>query len=67
VFPSPCNRTPQIYNRNKPARVAELADAPDLGKRNQRFQNIAFQFEKQSIFESNTQFFKLLAVFTNVV
>jgi hypothetical protein len=25
-----------------PARVAELADAPDLGKRNQRLQNIAF-------------------------
>jgi hypothetical protein len=28
------------------ARVAELADAPDLGFRNQRFQNSAFHFEK---------------------
>ena len=26
-----CNRRSQIYNRNQPARVAELADAPDLG------------------------------------
>ncbi len=47
------------------ARVAGLADAPDLGKRNQRFQNIAFQFEKQSIYERKTHFFTLKAVFTN--
>jgi hypothetical protein len=40
------------------ARVAELADAPDLGLRNHRFQNIAFQFEKQSIYEKKTRFWR---------
>jgi hypothetical protein len=54
VVPSPCNRTSQIYNRNQQARVVELADAPGLGKPNQRFQNVAFQFEKQSIYERET-------------
>jgi len=29
--------------------MAELADAPDLGIRNQRFQNIAFHFKKAVI------------------
>jgi len=47
------------------ARVAELADAPDLGLRNQLFQNSAFQFEKQSIYERKTHFFTWEVVFTN--
>ncbi len=29
-------------------RVAKLADAPDLGFRNQRFQSIALRFKKES-------------------
>jgi hypothetical protein len=37
--------------------VTKLAEMPDLGKRNQRFQNIAFQFEKQLIYEKKTHFF----------
>jgi hypothetical protein len=33
------------------ARVAKLADAPDLGFQNRRFQNVPFRFKKQSIYE----------------
>src|SRR5215813_621060 len=33
------------------ARVAELADAPDLGFQNRRFQNTAFRFKKHSFYE----------------
>ncbi len=43
------NRKSRIENQK--ARVAELADAPDLGYRNHRFQNRAFRFKKQSIYE----------------
>jgi hypothetical protein len=41
---------------NQPARVAKLADAPDLGLRNHRFQSIALRFEKQPFYESKTIF-----------
>ena len=45
--------------------MAELADTPDLGKRNQLFQNAAFQFEKQSIYVWKTHLFTSKTVFTN--
>jgi len=53
----PCNRTSQIYNRNQPARVAESADAPELGKRNQRFQSITFRFRRDRFRETKMRFF----------
>ena len=37
-------RTSKVENRF--ARVAKLADAPDLGLRNHRFQSVAFQGER---------------------
>jgi hypothetical protein len=48
--------------RAKPLKPAEAAawvedfldDAPDLGFRNRRFQNIAFRFEKESFYERKT-------------
>jgi hypothetical protein len=43
--------------RNKRARVAKLADAPDLGFRNRRFQNVPFRFKKQSFYERKTPIF----------
>jgi hypothetical protein len=42
--------------RNRIARVAKLADAPDLGLRNRRFQNAPFRFKKQSIYERKTRY-----------
>jgi len=39
------------------ARVAELADAPDLGKRNHRFQDITFHFKKEQNYEREMRFF----------
>jgi hypothetical protein len=36
------------------ARVAELADAPDLGFQNRRFQNIPCRFKKRPIFKGKT-------------
>ena len=41
----------------KPARVAELADAPELGKRNQRFQSITFRFRRDRFRETKMRFF----------
>jgi hypothetical protein len=38
------------------ARVAELADAPDLGNRNHRFQSVAFRFKANSFYEWKTGF-----------
>jgi hypothetical protein len=46
------------------ARVAKLADAPDLGFRNRRFQNVALRFKKQSIYERKTRFFMIGVAFT---
>jgi hypothetical protein len=39
------------------ARVAKLADAPDLGFRNHRFQNSAFHFKERLFYERKTHFF----------
>ncbi len=39
------------------ARVAKLADAPDLGIPNRRFQNIAFHFTKKRFYERKTAIF----------
>jgi hypothetical protein len=44
--------------------VAKLADAPDLGLRNHRFQNVPFHFKKQSIYEGKAQFFAVIIAFT---
>jgi hypothetical protein len=38
------------------ARVAELADAPDLGFQNHQFQNIAFHFKRRWFYEGKTAF-----------
>jgi len=43
--------------------VAELADAPDLGFRNRRFQNVPFCFKKQSIYEGKMRFFAIRVAF----
>jgi len=47
------------------ARVAKLADAPDLGFRNYRFQNIALRFKKQSFYERKTATFGEIMQFAN--
>jgi hypothetical protein len=36
------------------ARVAKLADAPDLGLRNHRFQNVAIPFKAERVYEEKT-------------
>ena len=41
------------------ARVAKLVDAPDLGFRNRRFQNVPLRFKRQSIYEGKTRFFTM--------
>jgi hypothetical protein len=46
------------------ARVAKLADAPDLGLRSRRFQNVPFRFKIESIYEGKTRFFALGREFT---
>jgi len=46
----------RIENQPAPARVAKLADAPDLGFRNRRFHNVPFRFKKQAIYEGKMQF-----------
>ena len=40
-----------LESRINDARVAELADAPDLGLRNHRFQNVAFRFKAKGFYE----------------
>jgi hypothetical protein len=42
-----------------------FADAPDLGFRNHRFQNVSFCFKKQSIYEGKTRFFTINITFSN--
>src|SRR3954469_25408047 len=37
--------------RNQRARVAKLADAPDLGLRNHRFHDIALRFKMKRLYE----------------
>jgi hypothetical protein len=44
--------------------MAKLADAPDLGLRNRRFQNVALRFKKQSFYERKTPFFTISVGFT---
>jgi hypothetical protein len=45
------------------ARVAKLADAPDLGLRNHRFQSVAFHFKINAFYEWKTGFsFEIVAV-----
>jgi hypothetical protein len=43
--------------------VAKLADAPDLGLRNHRFQGVAFHFKANVFYEWKTGFsYKIAAV-----
>jgi hypothetical protein len=37
------------------ARVAKLADAPDLGIPNRRFQNVPFRFKEKSFYEKKSR------------
>jgi hypothetical protein len=41
---------------NRFARVAKLADAPDLGLQNHRFQSVAFHFKANAFYEWKTGF-----------
>jgi hypothetical protein len=51
--------------RNRIARVAKLADAPDLGLRNRRFQNVPFRFKKTTGLRGKTPFFGINIAFSN--
>ncbi len=43
--------------------MAKLADAPDLGLRNHRFQSVAFHFKANAFYEWKTDFsYKIVAV-----
>jgi hypothetical protein len=44
-------------DRTSGASVKKLADAPDLGLRNRRFQNIAFRFKKSAFYERKMPIF----------
>jgi len=41
-----------------------MAEPPDLGFRNHRFQNIAFRFKTASFYERKTRFFMISVAFT---
>src|SRR5260370_16204395 len=57
------NLKSKIYHPS--ARVAKLADAPDLGFRNHRFQNIAFRFKKQPFYERKSRDFREIELSAN--
>ena len=65
VLPYLQSETAKSKIENTIARVAELADAPDLGFRNHRLQNVSSRFKKQSIYEGKTHFVTPEVVFTN--
>jgi hypothetical protein len=46
------------------ARVAKLADTPDLGLRKHQFQSVAFLFKKQSIYQRKMRFLAISGAFT---
>ena len=47
---------------NRPG-VAKLADAPDLGLQNRRFQSVAFHFKANAFYEGKTGFsYEIVAV-----
>jgi hypothetical protein len=49
--------------RNRIARVAKLADAPDLGLRNHCFQRVALHFKANAFYEWKTGFsYEIVAV-----
>ena len=43
--------------------MAKLADPPDLGFQNRRFQSAPFPFKNQSIYEGKAQFFTIRVAF----
>jgi len=49
---------------NRPG-VAKLADAPDLGLRNRRFQSVAFHFRANAFYEWKTGFPYEIVTVTN--
>jgi hypothetical protein len=51
--------------RNRIARVAKLADAPDLGLRNHRFQSVAFHFKATALYKGKTGFSYEIVVIAN--
>src|SRR5438105_13894795 len=54
IFGAPQSLQSQIANlesRINDARVAELADAPDLGLQNHRFQSVASRFKAKGFYE----------------
>jgi hypothetical protein len=63
------NQLPETFRERvqEPVRTVDelkLADAPDLGFQNQRFQNVPFRFKRQSIYEGKTRFFTISVAFT---
>src|SRR5438874_9389097 len=61
IFGAPQSLQSQIANlesRINDARVAELADAPDLGLQNHRFQSVASRFKTTSLHDSKTPNFR---------
>jgi hypothetical protein len=61
-------RLQQVATAHRPYSMAIVncgfADAPDLGFRNRRFQNVPFRFKRQSIYEGKTRFFTFRVAFT---
>jgi hypothetical protein len=55
-----CLRTCQNFSG-----ALKLADAPDLGFRNRRFQTVPFRFKKRSVYEGKAQFFAVIVAFTS--
>jgi hypothetical protein len=47
------------------ARVAKLADAPDLGLQNHRFQSVAFHFKANAFYQGKTGFSCEMVMVTN--
>src|SRR5437868_13164597 len=61
IFGAPQSLQSQIANlesRINDARVAELADAPDLGLQNHRFQSVASRFKTTSLHDRKTPNFR---------
>jgi hypothetical protein len=51
------NNSQAWQSKNERNREATFGDAPDLGLRNHRFQNVALRFKKESFYERKTRVF----------
>jgi hypothetical protein len=68
--PNRCQPVARNLSRTCPRTVtnlveaSKLADAPDLGLRNRRFQNVPFRFKREPIYEGKTRFSTIRAAST---